>query len=77
VKRPVTAALIGTVAWVLQTVPSRLVAIHSGPPAENAKKPHREIRPHHGISSSYSLPSWVGQVQTEHPGKDKGAKHQA
>lgn len=36
-----------------------------------------ELLPHHWISSDYSLPSWEGQVQTEHPDKDECDKPQA
>ncbi|AMP05769.1 hypothetical protein CPter291_3490 [Collimonas pratensis] len=35
-----------------------------------------ELLPHHWISADYFLPSWEGQVQTEHPGKDEGDEHQ-
>jgi hypothetical protein len=36
-----------------------------------------ELLPHHWTSADYSLQSWEGQVQTEHPGKDEGDEHQA
>ena len=37
----------------------------------------RELLPHHWISADYSMPSWEGQVQTEHPAKDEGGEPQA
>lgn len=33
-----------------------------------------EFLPYHWISADYSLPSWEGQIQTEHPGKDEGGE---
>jgi hypothetical protein len=36
-----------------------------------------KLLPHHRISADYSLPSWEGQVQTEHPAKGEGDEHQA
>jgi hypothetical protein len=36
-----------------------------------------ELLPHHWISADYSLPSWEGQVQTDHPDKDEGEESQA
>jgi hypothetical protein len=35
-----------------------------------------ELLPHHWILADYSLPSWEGQVQTEHPDKDEGDEPQ-
>jgi hypothetical protein len=36
-----------------------------------------EWLPHSCISADYSLPSWEGQVQTEHPAKAEGEEREA
>jgi hypothetical protein len=33
--------------------------------------------PHNAISAAYSLPSWEGQVQTEHAAKSEGEEREA
>jgi hypothetical protein len=33
--------------------------------------------PHNWISADYSLPSWEGQVQSQHPAKAEGEEREA
>lgn len=48
--------------------------------ADAASRPDSRIGdglPHNAISAAYSLPSWEGQVQTEHAAKSEGEEREA